>query len=67
MTMWIPDFFPGGMPRELRACQHPPMPVKRSRMRMVAVRLVRLAEEVEGNVVDASELLEAGKERRDVE
>ena len=36
MITLIPDVGPGGMPRELSACQHPPMPEKRSRTRNLA-------------------------------
>ena len=34
MSILIPESGPGGMPSKSRACQHPPMPVKRSRTRI---------------------------------
>ena len=34
MSILILEEGPGGMPRMLRACQHPPMPENRSMMRM---------------------------------
>ena len=36
MMTLMPDSGPGGMPRELSVCQHPPMPVKRPRTRNLA-------------------------------
>ena len=36
MIILMPEAGPGGMPKELRACQQPPIPVKRSKTRILA-------------------------------
>ena len=36
MIILMPEAGPGGMPRELRACQQPPIPVNKSKTRILA-------------------------------